>query len=165
MPCFIFISLFIHQGLVFLHPDSENIFQKQLPIRELAATPKSGFWQKGILWGVLLAWNYNFMPLRLHSIILKFRVFVETDPDSVGIAGYSLPLIFFKDNFQSFFYLSIYLTPFYWMSPTHQRACSRFHGYNRKKKKKKKIATALEKFIDSLVTYVAITWHKENISL
>lgn len=106
---------------------------EMLPIGELAATPKSGFWQKGILWGVLLPWNYNFMPLRLHSIILKFRVFVETDPDGVGMAGHSLPSIFFKDNFQSFFYLSIYLTPFYYMSPTHQMAWPRLHGYNRLK--------------------------------
>lgn len=38
---------------------------------------------------MLLLWNYNFMPLQFHSIILKFRVFVETHPDNLGMAGHS----------------------------------------------------------------------------
>lgn len=67
---------------------------EMFPIRELAATPKSGFWQKGILGGVLLLWNYNFMPLQFHSIILKFREFVKTNLDYLGLEGHSSFIIF-----------------------------------------------------------------------
>lgn len=54
-------------------------------------------------------WNYNFMLLQFHSIILKFRIFVETDPDSLKWLGI-VPLSFFKGNiFHQRYHFSIIL--------------------------------------------------------
>ena len=75
-----------------------------LPIRELAATLKSGFWQKGIFWGVLLLWNYNLCSF--NSIQLYWNQDICWKPTLIVWNWQNItPLSSFRGAFQSLWYV------------------------------------------------------------
>ena len=127
---------------------------EMLPIRELAATLKSGFLQKSILWGVLLFQNYNFILLQFHSIMLKFRVFVETTPDSLGKAGH------FSHNFSKITFQPFIWHPFIVSYSLDFKVTT--ENKNKTKPKPKNLVATLKNFIDNLVIYVVITLTNKN---
>lgn len=138
---------------------------EMLPIRELAATLKSGFWQRGICWGVLLLWNYNLCSFNSIQLYWNSGYLLKTNLDSMELAEHSSLIIFQRC-------LSIPLIPAFIWHPFME--CLPFIKEfvldslviiaKKKKKRRRSMFATFKKFIDTLVTYVVTTLNKGHTS-
>lgn len=133
-----------------------------LPIRELAATLKSGFWQKGIFWGVLLLWNYNLCCFNSIQLYWNSGYLLKTNLDGMELAEHS-SLIILQRCLSIPLICAFTWHPFMECLPLIKEFVLDSLVTIAKKKRRRMFAT-FKKFIDTLVTYVVTTLNKGHTS-